>query len=212
MNERPTAIRVVRVVCAMVILLPCGVVLNAMTSCLLLNFQLDRARVVKADPPFQDWPVEVPSTWPYMPGATNEFRALGFRRRVGAAFLVGYSHGQASLVTAGLPCAGVACSMQRVSPMGGSRIATPTPPPTETVENGWEIKIGKGRVIIPKRILGRGFVVDSIAHAALAWGVWRGVVAGRGYVRRRGNRCVKCNYDRAGIPLDAKCPECGRAP
>jgi hypothetical protein len=33
-------------------------------------------------------------------------------------------------------------------------------------------------------------------------------------VRRRArlNLCPKCNYDRAGIAGDAKCPECGGSP
>jgi hypothetical protein len=30
--------------------------------------------------------------------------------------------------------------------------------------------------------------------------------------RARLNRCRKCDYDRAGLAADAKCPECGAAP
>jgi rubrerythrin len=34
------------------------------------------------------------------------------------------------------------------------------------------------------------------------------------FARRRArlNLCPKCNYDRAGIAGDAKCPECGALP
>jgi hypothetical protein len=44
----------------------------------------------------------------------------------------------------------------------------------------------------------------SLMATGLAWGL--DSVARR---RARVGRCPKCNYDRAGIPGNAKCPECG---
>jgi hypothetical protein len=48
---------------------------------------------------------------------------------------------------------------------------------------------------------------STLLLAASAWGL--DAIARR---RARLNLCPKCNYDRAGIAGDAKCPECGRVP
>ncbi len=55
-----------------------------------------------------------------------------------------------------------------------------------------------------------GFAVNTLVFAACAGTIV--VVPGklRRAIRRRRGRCVKCNYDRRGIP-DAPCPECGTA-
>jgi hypothetical protein len=47
----------------------------------------------------------------------------------------------------------------------------------------------------------------ALLPTAIAWRF--DVVARR---RERIGRCPKCNYDRAGIAADAKCPECGASP
>lgn len=54
-----------------------------------------------------------------------------------------------------------------------------------------------------------GLAVNSVLYAVVLsflWAGWHRVV---GALRRRRNRCVGCNYDRAGLGLGAPCPECG---
>jgi hypothetical protein len=48
------------------------------------------------------------------------------------------------------------------------------------------------------------------ASIAFAVWLWRLDVLARRHARL--NLCPKCNYDRAGIAADAKCPECGAIP
>jgi hypothetical protein len=62
---------------------------------------------------------------------------------------------------------------------------------------------------LPYRPLWPGFALNTLFYAAIAWGLWQVPLAIRRRRRRRLNRCMKCGYDRAGLALDAACPECG---
>jgi hypothetical protein len=72
----------------------------------------------------------------------------------------------------------------------------------------WRISNDSSRwvqtVIVPLWPFVAGIAVASLA----AWFF----DAGAGRARARLNLCPKCNYDRAGITADAKCPECGAGP
>jgi hypothetical protein len=59
----------------------------------------------------------------------------------------------------------------------------------------------------------RNFIVPlwmfAIPTLAATWRAWHLDMLAR---RARLNHCRACNYDRAGIAADAKCPECGALP
>jgi len=53
-----------------------------------------------------------------------------------------------------------------------------------------------------------GFAINTLFYAAIAWGLWLIPPAIRRRLRRRAGKCVKCGYDRRGLPEGAPCPEC----
>lgn len=66
--------------------------------------------------------------------------------------------------------------------------------------------------VLAWRPVWRGLVLGSLAWGAIFWFlgfVTRSVHAIR---RRRGGLCLVCGYQRAGLPLDSTCPECGDRP
>jgi hypothetical protein len=69
-----------------------------------------------------------------------------------------------------------------------------------SVEKLWGV--GR-RVLVPFWLI----ALPVVASSAAAFVVDRRIKG-----RARINLCPKCNYDRAGIAGDAKCPECGAMP
>jgi hypothetical protein len=56
-----------------------------------------------------------------------------------------------------------------------------------------------------------GFTLDTVIFAP-AWWILLSIPALRRARRRHRNLCPHCAYNRQGLPSDAPCPECGRAP
>jgi hypothetical protein len=64
---------------------------------------------------------------------------------------------------------------------------------------------------LPTRILPLGFTLNTLLAAAVILTLTEGPGAWRRRARRAKGRCPSCGYDRAGITMDAACPECGAA-
>jgi hypothetical protein len=56
-----------------------------------------------------------------------------------------------------------------------------------------------------------GLAIDTLFYGTIAWGLLFLPGTLRRSRRRRGGRCLKCGYDRAGLASEAACPECGGA-
>jgi hypothetical protein len=54
-----------------------------------------------------------------------------------------------------------------------------------------------------------GLAIDTLFYGTIAWGLLFLPGTLRRWRRRRGGRCVKCGYDRAGLGAESACPECG---
>ncbi len=55
------------------------------------------------------------------------------------------------------------------------------------------------------------FIVNTLLYAAIPVVLWLAIRPLRPWRRRRAGRCTHCGYDRAGLPADSVCPECGHA-
>ncbi len=55
------------------------------------------------------------------------------------------------------------------------------------------------------------FIANTLLYAAIPFALWLAVGPLRRRRRRRAGRCTRCAYDRAGLPVDSVCPECGQA-
>lgn len=64
-------------------------------------------------------------------------------------------------------------------------------------------------LILPFKPLWPGFAVNTLLGALLWWVPIAGLQTFVSFRRRRRGRCSRCGYDRAGIPPQAPCPECG---
>lgn len=64
---------------------------------------------------------------------------------------------------------------------------------------------------VPTNVIVGGFAGDSAVFGAGWYGVIAGVVTIRNRRMIRAGQCVKCRYDRRGLPEGAVCPECGAA-
>lgn len=62
---------------------------------------------------------------------------------------------------------------------------------------------------LPVTPIWSGLAIDTLFYGVIAWGLLLAPGAIRRCRRRRGGRCVKCGYDRAGLAAGAACPECG---
>jgi hypothetical protein len=72
-----------------------------------------------------------------------------------------------------------------------------------------------GEVVLPRRVVWLGFVVDTCLFAALGAGAWWSLLLVAGVARRRFRRaegaCPRCGYDLSGLRgEEVRCPECGR--
>jgi hypothetical protein len=65
-----------------------------------------------------------------------------------------------------------------------------------------------GRVLLPKRVLWRGVILDTLFYSVLIGLLLIGASQGRARLRRARGRCPNCAYDLRGR-LDEGCPECG---
>jgi hypothetical protein len=65
---------------------------------------------------------------------------------------------------------------------------------------------------LPTRIVPLGFTLNTLLAAGVLLGVVEGFAFARRRARRVKGRCAACGYDRGGLPNDAACPECGKAP
>lgn len=73
--------------------------------------------------------------------------------------------------------------------------------------NAWDA----GELSVPLGVIPTGFAVDTAFHAS-AWILLFSILSfARGRLRIRNNHCLRCGYRRAGIPIQAPCPECGTA-
>lgn len=65
-----------------------------------------------------------------------------------------------------------------------------------------------GRVLLPRRFLWRGVILDTLFYSVLIGLLLVGTSQGRARLRRARGRCPKCGYDLRGR-LEEGCPECG---
>jgi hypothetical protein len=68
---------------------------------------------------------------------------------------------------------------------------------------------GFGLVLFPCVPVVFGLVFNTITYAALAGGLWQIPLVIRRHMRRCRGRCPMCGYQRAGLRVNAPCPECG---
>ncbi len=64
---------------------------------------------------------------------------------------------------------------------------------------------------IPYRPLWLGLLGDWLAFTVTCFALLTSASMFRRRVRRRGGRCEGCGFDLRGLPLGARCPECGKA-
>jgi hypothetical protein len=64
--------------------------------------------------------------------------------------------------------------------------------------------------IVPYFPLWLGFTADTIFFGTLWWALLRGPFVLRRHLRLRRHHCPACNYNLAGLPPGAACPECGK--
>ncbi len=62
---------------------------------------------------------------------------------------------------------------------------------------------------LPTRILWPGLLLNMFFWSAVLWFAWRGPAALRRWRWSRTGRCGNCGYNLEGLPLGARCPECG---
>lgn len=62
---------------------------------------------------------------------------------------------------------------------------------------------------VPYLPIWRGVILNSVFFGACWWGLFASIGGARRALRRRRGRCVRCGYDRTGLPQGAVCPECG---
>lgn len=77
-------------------------------------------------------------------------------------------------------------------------------PPTETSRAAIVIPRGQNRYLLPVGPIWTGVAVDVAFWALVA----SAALSGGRAVRRRLGLCPSCGYDRRGLAVDAKCPEC----
>lgn len=108
--------------------------------------------------------------------------------------------------------------------VAGFQVSSGRAPPDEFGYTGWTRHTGyylfgteqySRRGPLPYRPIWFGMLADTV--------FWTLVITAlrnmysfekrvRGGLRRRGNRCASCGYDRTGLGLQAACPECGTPP
>ena len=65
---------------------------------------------------------------------------------------------------------------------------------------------------LPVGIIWPGFFLNTAVYACILLVIAHAFGTLRRILRRRSNRCEGCGYDRSGLPIGARCPECGRPP
>jgi hypothetical protein len=64
--------------------------------------------------------------------------------------------------------------------------------------------------VLPLNVAWPGFAANTIFYAGISWLLVAAPFASRRAIRRRHNRCLRCNYDLRGHHgSNARCPECG---
>jgi hypothetical protein len=67
--------------------------------------------------------------------------------------------------------------------------------------------------VLPLNVAWPGFILNTIFYAAVCWLLFAAPFAVRRAIRRRHNRCLRCNYDLRGHHHGQdRCPECGTFP
>lgn len=84
------------------------------------------------------------------------------------------------------------------------------PEPADPFLQRWAFQV-RGHQL-PTRPLWLGLTADSTLYGALWAALLVGVPWSRRFIRSHRGQCARCGYDRAGLAIDAQCPECGGAP
>jgi hypothetical protein len=71
------------------------------------------------------------------------------------------------------------------------------------------LRAGADCMGLPTEVLPLGFTLNTLLVAGTLLSFVEGFAFARRLVRRAKGRCGACGYDRAGITMDAACPECG---
>lgn len=80
---------------------------------------------------------------------------------------------------------------------------------TTTVSTRIHLDLQIGSFSIPYGPIWSGLALNILFYGGIAFALVRGPKSLRRWRRRKRGRCIRCNYDRAGLDASLPCPECG---
>lgn len=107
---------------------------------------------------------------------------------------------------AGWPFTALECSAQRdTTDTPTISHSVPVPDWLHQADSPWFFRVPAQ---IPLKPL-PGFALDTVVYGLFFWMLYYASTQARRQFRIARNRCIKCNYSRAGLSAAAACPECG---